>query len=101
MPMTFEVRIVVSTYCGVTRRETKFCTLPRGSWRRSTRVIIVSMGRPAVLSQRVTAKMARTFICPRSRAVENPLLRKTSSPMNRQFTVHLKRKTLENSKALP
>ena len=51
-------------------------------------------------NQRVAAKSVSRPPCAASSPIEKGLLRKTSSPMKRQLTVHLNKKTLENSKAL-
>jgi len=50
-------------------------------------------------SHLVVTNSVRRRTCAESRAREKPLERKTSSPTKRQFTVHLKRKALEKSKA--
>lgn len=50
-------------------------------------------------NQRVAANNVSRPPCAVSRPIEKGLLRKMSSPTKRQLTVHLNRKTLENSKA--
>jgi len=76
------------------------CIFPPGSSNFNAFLSSSDIGFSAGRSHLVVANSMRVLMCPTSSDTENSLLKNTSSPTNRQLTVHLKRNCLENSNAL-
>jgi hypothetical protein len=95
--MTFAVRTVVNTNCGVTLREVaRWITGPGGC-----RIMWINpkSGRPDGRIHRVAEKRSKSARCAKSKTIENSFERNLSSPINLQFTVHLNRNTRVSSNA--
>lgn len=97
MPIAFAERMVVKMKRGVTRAEMAACVAGGGG----LNIDLTTCGRDCCegLSQRFAANSASTKMCAASSDRENGRERNTSSPTNRQFTVHLNRNCLVNSNA--
>lgn len=100
--MTLAERIVVATYSGVTRLETRSSSaLPSGNLPRSRGATKDGNERFAGWSHLVVMKSKRTNACRVSSARANRLLRNVSGPNMRQFTVHSNLNCRDSSNALP